>query len=158
MDLSALQREFLDDHRVLIGGLRGLVDALEREDLPEARRLAEEIDRNAGGHMAFEEEVFYPRLAEVHGKAFVERLVSEHEAGHRAITTLLASEPDEGLAESDRSGLLTDLRLALDHVMSCGTMLAELGTGPFAAQDEDLDRLRELREEVPRWSSRSYQN
>ena len=156
MELSALQQEFLDDHRVLIAGIKGVIEAVERGDQRTAVELAAELDQQAGAHMAFEEEVFYPRLAEVYGTEFVEQMVSEHEAGQRAVRTLLARNHDRPLSPEQRAHLLEDLDVALKHVMSCGTMLSELSSGTEEVDAQSLDRLRRLREQGERWTGRTY--
>lgn len=156
MEISALQQEFLDDHRILIAGLNKIIMALEGNQTAEAMRLAGELDRDAGAHMAFEEEVFYPQLAAVYGEEFVQQMLAEHEAGHRAIKSLVSLKESQELTDKERVGVLDDLGVALKHVMSCGTMLAELGSGKPEMDAQALDRLRELRERAGRWSRRSY--
>ncbi len=156
MELSALQQEFLEDHRRLIRELRAMLTSLERGDVASAVALAGELDEDAGAHMAFEEEVFYPRLARVHGQAFVDRMVREHATGQRAVKSLLSLAPGAVLAEADRQAIVQDLRVALGHVMSCGTMLSELDSGEAEADEQALARLRELRLDGALWSGRSY--
>jgi hemerythrin-like domain-containing protein len=156
MELSALQQEFLDDHRVLIAGIKGIIEALEGGDSAKAVALASELDRQAGAHMAFEEEVFYPRLAEVYGEEFVTQMVSEHEAGQRAVRTLLAKNHDQPLTAEQREHVLEDLDVALKHVMSCGTMLSELSSGAEGQDARALERLRRLRDQGERWTGRTY--
>lgn len=157
MELSDLQKEFLEDHRVLIADLKRLIAAVESGDADEWRRLALALDRDAGPHMTFEEEVLYPRLAEVHGDELVARMVSEHEVGHRAVTTLLAKPEGEELEAGERARVLEDLQVALGHLMSCGTLLSELKSSQAARDARDLDRLEELRQRAGRWSGRSYE-
>jgi hemerythrin-like domain-containing protein len=154
--LSTLQQEFLDDHRKLTRDLKSLLASLERGDLGEAIAVATELDRDAGAHMAFEEEVFYPRLARVHGQPFVDRMVDEHETGQRAVKRVLDLQSGAELTESQHDELVADLRVALGHVLSCGTMLSELDSGESTADRRALDRLRQLRAEGELWSDRSY--
>ncbi len=156
MELTALQQEFLDDHRILIAGIQGIIEAIEREDSGRAIELAAELDRQAGAHMAFEEEIFYPRLAKVYGAEFVEQMVAEHGVGQRAVRTLLAKNLDRPLSRKQRSQVLEDLDVALKHVMSCGTMLSELASGTAEVNAKSLDRLRELRDQGERWTGRTY--
>jgi hypothetical protein len=156
MELSTLQQEFLDDHRVLIAGIKGIIEAVEGGDSAKAVALASELDQQAGAHMAFEEEVFYPRLAEVYGDEFVEQMISEHEAGQRAVRTLLARNHDRPLTTRQREHLLEDLDVALKHVMSCGTMLSELSSGADEQDARALDRLRRLRDAGELWTGRTY--
>lgn len=156
MRLSELQEEFLGDHRVLSRGLKEILQALEGDRGDEAVARARELDRQAGAHMAFEEEIFYPRLAEIHGEAFVDRLVSEHEVGQRAIRALARHRPGEPIEAAERERIVADLETALGHVLSCGTMLSELDSGDRRADDAALGRLRELRDSGERWTERTY--
>ena len=153
MELSALQQEFLDDHRVLISSLKEIIESLERGDRAAAVRRAAELDADAGAHIAFEEEIFYPRLAKIYGDDMVERMISEHQAGHRAIKTLLSEGNNE---DFDSERIMPDLEVALDHVLGCGTMLSELDSGQESADSKALERLRELRSTAEAWSNRSY--
>lgn len=156
IELSELQEEFLRDHRVLSRGLKAILDALGQDRAGEAIERAVELDRQAGAHMAFEEEVFYPRLAEAHGQAFVDRLVSEHEVGQRAIRTLADHPQGEPLGVEEKRQIVADLETALEHVLSCGTMLSELEAPDLGSDEGDLDRLRELRASGARWTDRTY--
>lgn len=158
MELSELQQEFLADHRRLTKGLHKALTALEKGDDAEAIALAAAIDEDAGAHMAFEEEIFYPRLAEARGQEFVDRMVSEHEIGQRAVRALLAHTERGSVPDTEREGILENLGIALRHVLSCGTMLSELGGGEAEADREALDRLQSLREAHERWTDRAYED
>lgn len=83
-------------------------------------------------------------------------MVAEHETGQRAIRRLLELGKDEELVGARRQELVDDLNVALSHVMSCGSMLSELGSGDVAANREALERLRQLRLDGERWTDRSY--
>lgn len=156
MQLSELQEEFLRDHRVLSRGLNDILQALEEDRFDAAIEQASELDRQAGAHMAFEEEIFYPRLAQVRGQPFVDRLISEHEVGQRAIRALARHRPGDRIGNEERRRIVADLETALGHVLSCGTMLSELDSGDRHADDAALGRLRDLRESGERWTDRTY--
>ena len=141
MELSELQEEFLQDHRVLTRGLNQLLDALQQGRVADAIALATELDDEAGAHMAFEEEIFYPRLAKVRGQDFVDRMVSEHEIGQRAIKALARRPAEIPLAEDEKRRIVDDLEVALGHVLSCGSMLSELGSGEVTEDTAALGRL-----------------
>lgn len=156
MDLSTLQEEFLGDHRVLTRGIDRILAALREGRVEEAATAAAELDRRAGAHMAFEEEVLYPRLGEERGRELVDRLLAEHRAGQRAIRGLVELAPGQALPDPERERIIEDLETALGHVLSCGTMVSTLGSGDSRLDDEALDRLRELRAAPERWTQRSY--
>ena len=156
MELSELQEEFLQDHRVLTRGLNHILDALQQGRTAEAIDLATEIDEEAGAHMAFEEEIFYPRLAEVRGQDFVDRMISEHAIGQRAIEALARHPRDVEIEPDEKKRIVADLEIALGHVLSCGSMLSELESGVAEADESALARLRELRDTSERWTDRTY--
>ena len=156
MKASELEAAFREDHQQLMRGLRAVLRALEARDDASAVRLARELDRAAGPHMAFEEEVFYPRVAESRGQDFVDGLVSEHAVGQRAISVLAESGVEASMTEAQRAQLIEDLELALSHALSCGTLLSEIRESEPERERQELERLRELRERGQRWSERAY--
>ena len=153
--LTELQRRFLEDHRPLIRGLKGILAAMEEDDLSTAAELARQLDVDVGPHMAFEEEVLYPRLTETYGDEFVVRLVSEHEAGHRALRRLLDLPPGTSLGEGERREILADLQTVLDHALGCGRLVSELVESE-EVQQADLATLDAYRQRGTSWSERSY--
>ena len=56
---------FQRDHAVLGRGLHELAAALRDGDILSAKRVAAELDRDAGPHIAFEEQCFYPRMRDL---------------------------------------------------------------------------------------------
>lgn len=71
---TALREAFLEDHKHLTRGLTRTLEALRDGDDASAIRLADTMDQAVGPHMAFEEEVFYPKLAGILVEGFVGRL------------------------------------------------------------------------------------
>lgn len=157
MSASQLEAAFLEDHRRLMRGLKGLLRALESTDDVSAVRLARELDEDAGPHMAFEEEVFYPRVAETRGQDFVDGLIAEHAVGQRAINALVENATSTRLTEDERNQLIEDVRLALRHALSCGTLLSEIRRSEPERERREIERLTELRDRGERWSERSYE-
>ncbi len=155
MTSSGLREAFLEDHRRLVRGLSAIVEAVEEGELDQAADLAAELDADAGAHMAFEEEVFYPRIAETQGQSFVDRLMEEHEIGQRAIKALLGRGSGNELTEEERRGLLANLNLALAHTLSCGTLISVIDGDP-ERDEEELGQLEDHRRRAELWSDRSY--
>lgn len=148
---TALGKAFLDDHRHLTRGLYRLLQALEADDLSRAVQLAGQVDRLAGAHIQFEEEVLYPEVAKLQGDQFVARLHQEHDAGRATIEALL--QPSAApLTEGRRSELLEMARTAHRHAESCGTLLSHLTSLPAERQGPILERLEAIRAAAPRWS------
>lgn len=144
---TELEREFAKDHQVLTRGLARVLDAVEEGDLDRARALADELDREAGPHIRFEEEVYYPRLRSRLGEDFVEQLYGEHDEGQEAIRSLLRS---EGPLQPDE--VAHHLRTALEHALSCGTLLSHLEGLSDEEREKMVEQLRELREQSVRWT------
>lgn len=156
MALTELQEAFLEDHRRLIRGLEEILDALQAADESGAAKAAARLDDEAGPHMEFEEEVFYPRLASIHGQGFVDRLIEEHEAGHTALELLISLEPGQELSPEQRETVEEGVRTALGHALGCGTLMSELGADDRVADPKDLERLRNYRKSGSRWTDRQY--
>lgn len=148
---TTLEAEFLQDHRVLTQGLHALRDALETGDLDGARRIAEDLDRDAGAHIEFEERYFYPRLVPLLGEEFVRQLYREHDAGRNAIRELESGQA-HGLEDAHRLPLIGDVEIAAEHALTCGTLTSHLAELPEEERDEMLERLRECRARQRRWT------
>lgn len=143
---------FEEDHRDLTEGLDHLVRALRADDLERAFELADRVDRTVGAHIDFEESVFYPQLEKTLGKEFVSRLFHEHDAGKSAIRSLLEAR-DLGVVDPEaRREILADLDTALEHALSCGTLLSHLDSLDEEQLETMLRRLHEARERGRRWS------
>jgi hypothetical protein len=153
-DRSALEDAFLHDHGRLTRGLAEVLAALRKHDVEGARRRAETLDREAGAHIAFEEESFYPELRGPLGEAFVARLLDEHEQGRRALARLCALGPDGTLDEAQRDQVVAGLEAALAHALGCGTLWSRVAGLPVAEQQRLLDHLRRARYEGRRWTDR----
>ena len=148
LDPTTLKDAFLRDHQILTRGLAALQSAVSRGDGPLAKSLAELLDRDAGPHIEFEETMFYPMLIEVFGKEFVRGLYSEHDCCRRALEYL--REIDQGSIAWEE--LRDSLRIAMDHVKSCGSLTSHLvGLDPDRRR-ELLDGLIESRERGTKWT------
>lgn len=150
---SPLREAFLEDNRKLTRGLLRLLDALKENDLVAARREADRLDQDAGPHMAFEEQVFYPTLDRILGSAFVDQLYHEHAEGQDAVRTVLNREPDHPFADHERQALVEHVETALEHALSCGTLLSHVDVLEAPAKQEMLERLLELRRRGRRWTA-----
>jgi hypothetical protein len=149
---SPLVRAFIADHRAFTRELVALKSALEARDWRAARRLADEVDRLAGPHIAFEEEELYPVLARILGDAFAAELYDEHATGCSLIHALhdLVNCPDERAAAelARRAGTM------LDHTVRCGSLLSYLNVLDEAEHARLLERLETHRARGVRWSDR----
>jgi len=149
---SRLGRAFVEDHKHMIGGFAKLKRALEQGAAAEAKQIADDLDRLAGPHIQFEEEVLYPRVAEARGRSYAERLYEEHADGKQAIRTLRERSPSELTEPETRAQLISGVQTVLDHAISCGTLLSHLTSLPADSQQELLARLESIRREGTRWT------
>ncbi len=150
--LSDLGKEFVEDHSRLARCLVRLQEALQQNDLQQIVQAADDLDRVAGPHMQFEEEVLYPEVENVRGREFVGRLFHEHGIGLDMVKSILRREGSESLSSSERKELLHSVELTLEHVYSCGSLLSHLTELEQSRQTEMLDCLREFRRSEKRWT------
>jgi hypothetical protein len=149
---EALIAAFEEDHRRMTRGIERLRELIAAGDVAGAVATAERLDVDAGGHIEFEEEVFYPFLRARLGDEAVNRFYQEHAAGQRAVEVVRGIDPGVELTDEQRNELLADLQTARDHALSCGTLvshLENLDLSDAAAMREELERARRARH---RWS------
>ncbi len=149
----SLAEAFLEDHRHLTQGLSGTLTALEQGELTTAMRMADELDRRAGPHIRFEEAYFYPEVGRSRGPAYVSQLLREHDAGRQAVRALVDRPAGRQLTDDERSRITAGLREALDHAVSCGTLLSHVTTLDAEKQQCLLNTLLRLRDEGGRWTA-----
>jgi len=156
---QVLFENFEDDHRTLTQGLSELLARLRACETEDAVRLADDLDCEGGSHIKFEEDVFYPSLRSDLGSDFVDQLYREHESGRLALARLLGLSAEERKAvgaERRRWAevVVAQLEVALEHALSCGTLLSHLES----LGDEELKEMNEtllaMKEQDVRWTDR----
>jgi hypothetical protein len=150
--ISDLFDAFRKDHAVLGRGLYEVALALRGNDFETARNAAGRLDREAGPHMAFEEQHFYPALRRLLGNAVVDRLYAEHGVGLAAINRLRSLPKGGRVVEAERAKLLENLELMQEHVSECGELFGALGRISPEDQEKLLDALLALRKQGSLWS------
>ncbi|HVS14754.1 MAG TPA: hemerythrin domain-containing protein [Thermoanaerobaculia bacterium] len=146
---------FEEDHRRMTRGIERLRELVAAGGVREAVASAQRLDVDAGGHIEFEEEVFYPFLRARLGDEAVDRFYREHAAGQRAVEQIRRLDPRAELTAERRAELQRDLQTARDHALSCGTLvshLENLGAPDLAAMRAELERARRTGR---RWTSAS---
>lgn len=152
MKSRTLQDAFVEDHQKLTKGLSKLLTLVEASRFEEAARVARELDAVAGAHIEFEEKRFYPEVEKVRGPEYVDNLYDEHQSGVEAIRSLerLGGQKDVDPKERDR--ILHHLRRALDHTVSCGSLLSHVTSLNEEAQADLLKDLERFRSSGHRWT------
>lgn len=151
----SLSEAFVEDHRHLTQGLSDILQALRDDNLEEAVRMAEDLDRVAGPHMEFEEEILYPEVRKSRGSDYVSRLYREHQVALEAVKALISQHHQERIESQLKEKILQGLKTGLDHAISCGTLLSHVTSLDQKRQDEMLTRLLDLRRIGHRWSELS---
>lgn len=149
---NELREAFLEDHQVLTRGLRELVDLVEADRFREAARRAWTLDRAAGAHIEFEETRFYPEVEKSRGASYVDNLYDEHQSGVAAIRALEHLDTTEPVDREQKTFILKHLRRALEHAVSCGTLLSHVTSLDDEAQEDLLRALRSCRAASRLWT------
>jgi len=89
---NALFNAFREDHAVLGRGLHELRSLVMAGDVGGLKTAAQNLDKAAGGHIAFEEEDFYPALKTFLSADEVAGMYDEH--SHGAVTLAAITELD----------------------------------------------------------------
>jgi len=148
---NALFRDFQIDHSALGEKLFALRTALIQRSVEAAQSIAEEIDRDAGAHMAFEEKDFYPALKKFLTEDEVFRMYLEHADGLAMIVDIIEAEGPEFDDPEFMSNILEHLERMDHHVADCGDLFGALG-GLEPSQYQTLyDRLHEWKRKAPSW-------
>lgn len=152
MEPVGLFEAFREDHAILGRGFHELSALLRTGDVAGAKQRAARLDREAGSHIAFEEQAFYPLLRELLGPADTDRLYHEHDAGLEVLRALAALPERFLLIEEERLRLLGLSEAMESHIAECGELFEVMGRIPPGKLDELLDSLRRFREQAPRWT------
>ncbi len=147
-----LLEAFREDHTQLGRGFFDLCQSLRSGDLDRAKAMADELDREAGAHVAFEERHFYPKLRTLLGDADVDRMETEHGIGLEVIGARKGLSQDEELASAAKAKLLRDAETMSTHIAECGELFGAIGRLDAAEQQRLFDQLLAWRERRPRWS------
>lgn len=144
-----IETEFLKDHKQLMRGISSLLKVLQDDQWPEASKLADELDRQAGPHIEFEERVLYPAIARRRGEAYATQLFREHGIIRKALKKLCQP---HALSEADRSEVVRSLKVGLRHSESCGSLFSYLGSLDSTARQRAARDLVRFRADSKRWT------
>lgn len=142
---------FAEDHAFLGKMFHGLSQALRSGDAEAARQLAARLDRDAGAHIAFEEENFYPTLAGLVGENEVETMLHEHQEGLGVVQLLCDIAPGGGLSDNQRTQMLRKSEAMESHIAECGNLFEAMGRLTAVEQEELHEALIQWRLQRPSW-------
>ena len=143
--LPKLLEAFEQDHVMLGRGFNQLSCCLRAGDPAGACAAARQLCEEAGAHIGFEEEDFYPALVPLLGEETVRRMRQEHCCGFDVICTLLGRGPDLPLHPDLGERLLAQSEVMEEHIAECGELFAAVRDIPPAKQQALYDRLIEWR-------------
>ncbi|MGD2133728.1 MAG: hemerythrin domain-containing protein [Maricaulaceae bacterium] len=143
---------FQKDHATLGRGLHQIGSRLRGGDMAGARDAADELDRAAGAHIAFEEHDFYPALAPFLDDDEISQLYREHRDGQATVKDLMGLDPAASIDKQRREGLLEHVEAMERHVSECGELFGAMGGLDSDAQAALLEKLDTWRAKAPRWT------
>lgn len=155
---SPLEKAFLEDHHKMMRGMDAVNQALDADDVSRAIEAARELDREAGPHIQFEEEVLYPHVKEARGEEYYATLIGEHDEARRGVEALLELDEAGKLSAADIREIRAEIQTGLEHGTHCGTLLSYLTTLDPARQQSALNRLLELRRTGSPWHQLPREN
>lgn len=143
---------FREDHAVLGHGLHELRSFIVAEDVRRLKTAAHNLDKAAGGHIAFEEEDFYPALKTFLSSDEVEEMYAEHAHGAATLSEIAELDPNMILQASQKQHLLDRIDEMEQHVSECGELFGAMGGLDDAAKDNLMKRLQYWRKLAPAWT------
>lgn len=146
-----LFEEFREDHAVLGKGFYQLAERIRAADAAGARHCADKIDREAGSHIFFEEEDFYPALKAYLSAEEIENMYREHADGRSLLQDILVL-TDKALDSQDlQQQLLQRVQGMQTHISDCGELFGAMGGLDVNQQAELLRKLEHWRLKAPHW-------
>ena len=145
-----LLEAFQEDHARLGRDFNQLSCCLRAGDAVGAGAAARKLNREAGAHICFEEEDFYPALVPLLGKEVVRRMLQEHCCGFDVIRTLLDRSSDLPLPRDLSERLLVQSEVMEGHIAECGELFTALREIPLAQQQALYDKLINWRQQQPK--------
>lgn len=147
---------FREDHAILGRGLHELRSYVVADDVHGLQAAAEKLDRAAGGHIAFEEEDFYPALKAFLSAAEVEDMYAEHADGARTISLIAELDSSRTLQAFQKQRLLERIDRMQQHVSECGELFGAMGGLDEASKDQLMNRLSYWRDHAPTWTGFAF--
>ena len=141
-----LLEAFQQDHALLGRGFNELSCCLRGSDSSGACAAARQLYEQAGAHIGFEEEDFYPALIPLLGKETVQRMYQEHCCGFDAIHSLIGWDPNLLLPAELSERLLAQTEAMEEHIAECGELFSALRRIPIEEQQALYEKLLHWRQ------------
>ena len=143
---------FQEDHAILGRGLHELRGFVMADDVRSLKTAAQDLDKAAGGHIAFEEEDFYPALKAFLSADEVEGMYAEHAHGAKTLSNIAELDPNIPLQATQKQGLLDRIDEMEQHVSECGELFGAMGGLDDANKGNLMKRLQYWRNLAPTWT------
>lgn len=147
-----LFKAFREDHAILGRGLHELRSLVMADDVHGLKTAAQNLDKAAGGHIAFEEEDFYPALKTFLSADEVEGMYAEHAHGAETLSNIAKLDPNITLQAGQKKRLLDRIEEMEQHVSECGELFGAMGGLDEASKDDLMKRLQYWRKLAPTWT------
>lgn len=149
---NILSQAFQFDHARLAQLSGNLRRALSNRDIIGARNIANDLDREAGAHIAFEEIDFYPALKPYLPEQDIEKLYLDHVAGLVTIEFILDDGPSQEIDERQFNMLIERIKAFEMHITVCGKIFTSMEALSSLRLQDLWERLVYWRRKAPRWT------
>jgi len=145
---------FKADHALLGSGFYTLATCLRNKNISDAKSVATKINIDAGPHIAFEEEVFYPILKRFIKPQELDKMYSEHQLGRALLEKVLSIDESAHLKESIQKELLAEIDVIETHISQCGELFSMMKNLNEGEMQYLYDKLTDYQLLAPHWLSR----
>lgn len=145
---------FKQDHALLGSSFFVLATCLRDNDIAGARELAVKISMQAGPHIAFEEEEFYPALKRFLDQDEIDAMYLDHDKGRMLLENISRLDASVELDDAQKKQLLAEVEHFESHVSECGELFGVMGGLSDAELEHLLERLNHFRLQAPHWLAR----
>lgn len=147
---------FREDHAVLGRGLHELRTLVLANEIGSLKAAAKKLDRNAGAHIAFEEENFYPALKAFLSSQEVDNMYDEHAHGAATLEKIDALAETGKLEPEQIDRFIERIDEMENHVSECGELFGAMGGLDRGQKEALLTDLLRWRRSAPSWTEYAH--
>jgi len=151
---NKLFNAFKADHALLGSGFYTLATCLHNKNISDAKSVATKINIDAGPHIAFEEEVFYPTLKRFIKQQELDEMYSEHKLGRALLEKVLSIDESAHLQDAIQKELLAQIDVIESHISQCGELFGMMENLNESEMQYLYDKLTDYQLLAPHWLSR----